>query len=115
MNTRKIGTAYEEKAAAYLREKGFEILEKNYRKARGEIDLIARDRDYLVFIEVKYREALNQGGAQYAISRSKQQTIGRIAQWYISEHHIPADTFCRFDAVLINKDELEHIPDAWRL
>ena len=55
MNKRKTGTAYEKKAAAYLKEKGYHILKRNYRCPLGEIDLIAEENGYLVFIEVKYR------------------------------------------------------------
>ena len=54
-NNRAVGTAYEQIAGRFLEKKGFQILEYNYRCRAGEIDLIARDREYLVFCEVKYR------------------------------------------------------------
>lgn len=54
-NTRNTGTSYERKAAEYLEQQGLVILKHNYRCRQGEIDLIARDKEYLVFVEVKYR------------------------------------------------------------
>ena len=56
MNTREKGAAYEQIAAQYLQKHGITIVERNYRNRRGEIDLIGKDGDYTVFIEVKYRK-----------------------------------------------------------
>ena len=75
MNRRKIGQEQEELAAKYLEEKGYEILERNYRIRTGEIDLIARDARYLVFIEVKYRKNLQMGDPLEAVDVRKQQRI----------------------------------------
>ena len=58
MNRRETGSRYEKQAAVYLEQKGYEILEMNFRCRRGEIDLVARDGEYLVFVEVKYRADL---------------------------------------------------------
>ena len=55
MNRRRTGTAYEIMAADYLKTQGYQIIKQNYRCRLGEIDLIARDGPYLVFVEVKYR------------------------------------------------------------
>lgn len=60
-NHREIGTVYENKAVLFLQEKGFQILERNFYTRFGEIDIIAMDRDYLVFVEVKYRKGLIGG------------------------------------------------------
>ena len=54
-NNRAVGSIYEEKIAAFLKQNGFVILERNYRCKQGEIDIIAKDGSYFVFIEVKYR------------------------------------------------------------
>ncbi len=56
-NKRQTGAAYEEQAARFLLEQGYQILERNYRCRQGEIDVIARDGSYLVFVEVKYRSS----------------------------------------------------------
>ena len=58
-NNRAVGSIYEEKIAAFLKQNGFVILERNYRCKQGEIDIIAKDGSYFVFIEVKYRASGN--------------------------------------------------------
>ena len=112
-NKRQIGTAYEDLACEYLENKGIRILKRNYRVRIGEIDIIAKDGEELVFAEVKYRSSREQGGAFYAISKGKQETIRRVAQWYMNQMHIPPDSFCRFDAILIDGTEVSHIRNAW--
>ncbi|MCR4587432.1 MAG: YraN family protein, partial [Lachnospiraceae bacterium] len=86
MNKRTIGTEYEEKAAAFLESKGVVILQKNYRNRFGEIDLIGRDKDYLVFIEVKYRKSDRRGLPMEAVSFYKQKTICRVSDYYRMEN-----------------------------
>ena len=114
VNKRRIGNAYEDLACERLEREGMQILARNFRVRIGEIDIIAKDGDELVFTEVKYRSSLEYGGAEYAIPPRKQQTIRRVAQWYLSQNHISPETFCRFDAVLIDGDEICHIRNAWQ-
>lgn len=113
MNKRKLGSEYEQQACDHLEKNGIRIIARNYRKRIGEIDIIARDGEYLVFIEVKYRMSTEQGGAAYAIPESKKRTIRRVAQWYMIENGISMETYCRFDAVLIDGDIITHIKNAW--
>ena len=116
MSTRSVGASYESTACEFLERKGYKILERNYRVKIGEIDIIASDGETLVFVEVKYRKSDAQGGAEHAISRGKQRTIARVAQWYMAEKDININrTYCRFDAVLIDADEITHIENAWRV
>ena len=75
MNRREIGTAYEEAAAVFLEGKGVRILEKNFRCREGEIDLIGRDGEYLVFFEVKYRKNADAGFPAEAVGIAKQKKI----------------------------------------
>ena len=76
MENRRIrGQQKEELAAAWLERQGYEILEHNYRCRQGEIDLIARDGRYLVFIEVKYRNSAKCGDPLEAVDRRKQAKI----------------------------------------
>ena len=100
-NNRKIGNCYEQAAAYYLEQSGYEIIERNYRCRIGEIDLIARDGEYLVFCEVKFRKSKNKGDSLEAVHRKKQKTIIRCAQWYLAEHNLQ-DLPCRFDVIGIS-------------
>ena len=113
MNTREIGSVYEDLACEHLEAAGMQVIARNYRVKIGEIDIVARDGQELVFVEVKYRADLDFGGAEYAIPLSKQRKIRRVAQWFMNQHHIPADAFCRFDAVLVNGTDVIHVKNAW--
>ena len=95
MNRRAEGSAHERQAAAYLEERGLKILEYNYRTARGEIDLIARDRDMLVFVEVKYRRDSRMGYPEEAVTPAKQRTIRQVAAAYLSERGGSGGLACR--------------------
>lgn len=97
-NKRKIGSNYEKAAGYYLEQIGYEILEYNYRCKLGEIDLIARDGEYLVFCEVKYRKSKRKGSPLQAVNRKKQKIIVRCAKWYLMERRL-YDIPCRFDVV----------------
>lgn len=105
-NRRRIGAAYEEWAAEFLTERGYQILERNYRCRRGEIDLIARDGDTLVFLEVKYRRSAACGGPAEAVTHTKQKTICRVADHYRFARRISEDRACRFDVVAILGGEI---------
>ena len=113
MNKREVGGRQEEKACRFLTDAGLVVLERNYRVKIGEIDIIAKEGNTICFIEVKYRASRNYGGASYAISSAKQQKIRKVAQWYIASHHLPPEAPYRFDAVLIDGEEITHIRNAW--
>ena len=113
MNKRETGSRYEELAAAYLTTAGYVILEKNFRGRQGEIDLIARDGSYLVFIEVKYRADAAMGDPLEAVGPKKQQRIRQTAAWYLYRHSLPGDTPCRFDVVGITGGRVQLIKDAF--
>ena len=86
MNKRAVGTKYEEKAALYLKDHGYEIIQKNYRCKIGEIDIVASQGPYLVFVEVKYRMDAHSGSALDAVGYGKQQKILKTANmtfWYL--------------------------------
>lgn len=113
MNKRKTGTVYEAIAADYLRSQGYEILKQNYRCKLGEIDLIARDERYLVFIEVKYRTTGEKGAAVAAVDYRKQRIISRVAAFYMVKHRLPEDTPCRFDVVAIDGGKITLYKNAF--
>lgn len=111
-NKRQKGAAYEQIAAAHLISKGYEILEFNYRCKMGEIDIIARDGEHLVFVEVKYRANSQKGNPLEAISMAKQKTISKCALHYMMMNHL-SDVPVRFDVVGILGDKKEHIKNAF--
>ncbi len=105
-NRRRTGAAYEEKAAEYLTALGYEILERNFRCRQGEIDLIAREGETLVFLEVKYRRTAVYGKPEEAVDALKQRTICRVADFYRMRRRIPEDRPCRFDVVAVLGEEI---------
>ncbi|MDO5156943.1 MAG: YraN family protein, partial [Eubacteriales bacterium] len=78
-NKRKLGAKAEQAIKQYLNEHGIVVVEMNYRCKQGEIDVIARDGAYYVFIEVKYRTSLQYGSPQEAVHLKKQRTISKVA------------------------------------
>ena len=121
-NNRSFGTIGEEIAAKYLSENGYRIIKTNYRAGRiGEIDIIAADKDTLCFIEVKARSSTLYGTPAEAVTRSKQNSIIRLAKVYLSNTH-SFDQNVRFDVIeiLFNKNSseksnvyLNHIKNAF--
>jgi len=99
-STKEKGKEGEELAVSFLAEKGFEIVERNYRFGKGELDIIAREKDFLVFVEVKSRESLEYGLPEEAITKRKMAQIRKIAEAYLAEKSI-TDENIRFDVVAI--------------
>ncbi len=112
-NRRATGSRYEEEAAAFLQKQGLQILEKNYRDRYGEIDLIAKDGRYLVFVEVKYRSGPQKGYPEEAVGSRKRARIRRAAEYYLYSRRCGEDIPCRFDVVAILGRELRWIRDAF--
>ncbi|MCR5546303.1 MAG: YraN family protein [Lachnospiraceae bacterium] len=113
MDNRKTGTKYEELAANKLKEEGYEILEMNYRCRIGEVDIIAKDKEYLVFVEVKYRKTSKAGMPQEAVNYKKQKKISATAAYYLMSHHYRDDVSVRFDVVSVLSNEVEIIKNAF--
>ncbi len=99
-STKTTGKTGEDLAASVLVKKGFKILQRNYRYGKGEIDIVAKDGNVLVFIEVKTRKNLEYGPPETAVTKNKQRQIRKIAEAYLFEKEI-GDTDCRFDVVAI--------------
>ncbi|HTJ97847.1 MAG TPA: YraN family protein [Rhodocyclaceae bacterium] len=111
----RIGAAAEELAARHLLAHGLRILDRNYRVRGGEIDLIAEDKNSLIFVEVRLRTHKEFGGAGASITVSKQRRIILAAQHYLLEH---GERNCRFDCILLNAldaNAIEWIPGAFSL
>ena len=113
MNTRKTGNRYEELAASLLQKKGYQILERNYRGRTGEIDLVAREDGYLVFVEVKYRRDADKGGAAAAVNAVKRQHICRTAEYYMQQKGLYGDEKIRFDVVAVDGRQIHVIRNAF--
>ena len=113
---RKVGQEAEAIAVSYLSRLGYKILGQNITYTFGELDIIARDQDILVFIEVKHRRNSNFGAPYEAVTKTKQQKIILAAKAYLQKfkNTIPA---CRFDVISLvgdlKKPEIEHISDAF--
>lgn len=106
-STQNIGEIGEEYASKFLKKKKYKILERNYRKRYGEIDIIAENKNYIVFVEVKTRHRDSMTSAADAVNRQKQLKIIKTASMYLAENE--TDKFCRFDVceVYINSDNLK--------
>lgn len=113
INKRLIGSSYEEKARRHLEASGYEIREMNFRCRNGEIDIIANHEGYLVFVEVKYRTDCRKGNPEEAINRSKQKTICKVADYYLYSHRLGTEKPCRFDAVVMQGQEIRIIKNAF--
>lgn len=111
--SRRTGFAYEKKAAEYLAQKGYRILKQNFYTKFGEIDVIARDGRYLVFVEVKYRSSQRGGHPLETVDGKKQNRIKKAALFYLLRYGLPENTPCRFDVVGILGDQVVHIENAF--
>lgn len=111
-----LGNWGEDQAAAFLAQKGFEIIEKNYRKNHSEIDLIVRKNKMLIFVEVKTRSGTGFGMPEEFVNVTKARLIMRAAEHYIFDKDWMFDI--RFDIVSIliqpnGQPEIYHIEDAF--
>jgi len=113
VNKKVEGLTKETEAANYLSEQGYQILSRNYRCRLGEIDIIARENGYLVFVEVKYRSNMEMGFPEEAITIHKQKRITNTAKYYLLVNRLPESTPCRFDVVVILKKEIRLIKHAF--
>jgi putative endonuclease len=98
-----LGRGAEAAAADYLARAGFKVIERNVRLGHGEIDLVCRDADVLVFVEVKCRRATWGDSPAAAVSWHKQRRLTRLAQHYLKWRGL-ADVRCRFDVVSVTID-----------
>lgn len=117
--SRDLGLWGEELAARRLTSAGWEVVERNFRWGRREVDLIARRGDILAFVEVKTRAGSGYGAPQEAVTRLKRREIEAVARFYLARLGQP-DVDVRFDVVAIVVDGwrrvvgFTHIEDAWR-
>ena len=111
-----IGKEGEKIAAAYLKKNGYRIIEINFRCSIGEIDIVAKEKDDLVFVEVKTRKSIELGYPEQAVGIRKQKKMSQLALWYLQKRKI-ANTNARFDVVAVTlipeKNEVKLIKNAF--
>lgn len=113
MNKRAVGTKYEEMAAKYLTLQGLSVIEMNYRVRSGEIDIVARDNNFIVFVEVKYRRTASAGHPEEAVDYKKIKNICRTADHYRIYHKLNDEQYYRFDVVAIEDDSIRWYKNAY--
>jgi putative endonuclease len=113
VDTKRIGDEAERSAAELLLAQGYEIVERNFRCKAGELDIIARDGDVLVFVEVRSRSDGDHGHAVEMIGRTKQRRVVRVARHYLAIVE-PRFERCRFDVVAITAGAPILLQDAFR-
>lgn len=104
---RQQGRAAEQQAAAFLIAQGLVEVERNFSVRGGEIDLVMRDREHLVFVEVRYRSRVDFGGAAASVTSHKQARLALAAQHYLLRHGNRSP--CRFDVVALTPNQ----PPQW--
>lgn len=116
MNRRQLGASGEQIAAKFLSERGYEIIGRNVRFRAGELDLVARDGETLVFVEVKTRLSNRVGTGEEAITLTKQRQLARLAQVYLAGQGGGASA-CRFDVVVVTPSgdgwQCNHLQNAF--
>jgi len=115
---KELGSKGEDIAAIYLKKKGYQIIARNYKTSSGEIDIVALDRETVVFIEVKTRADHSFGYPYEAVHYRKRQKLKNLALLYMKK--IGREVPVRFDVLSImqnqkGKFEIEHIPDAFEV
>jgi len=119
LNSRqKFGEKSESIAVSYLKKQGYKIIEQNYRTKLGEIDIIAREKSTIAFIEVKSRKSKNFGSPKWAVTPKKQKKISMVALWYLKTTK-QSNVKARFDVVSIisshDNPSIEIIKNAFEL
>jgi putative endonuclease len=118
MDRKEIGKRGEEIALRFLKRNGYQIIEKNYVCRMGEMDLIAKEKDTLVFVEVKTRTSTAFGPPQLAVNPTKQRQLSKVALSFLKEKKLE-DVKARFDVVAVlvraRNEEIELIKDAFDL
>ena len=117
MNLGLFGLEGEEKAASYLKKQGYKIIAKNFQTRFGEIDIIAENKEYIVFVEVKARSEKSIAEPREFVDIRKQRKIIKTAEIYLSENLTEKQP--RFDVVEVKKDKMKiqinHIVNAFEV
>jgi putative endonuclease len=115
----ELGLAGEKKAVEFLKDNGYEILDRNFRTSLGEIDIVAKDKDCICFVEVKTRSSDQKGSPEEAITKHKQHKLSQMALLYLKNKNLLKKS-ARFDIVtvmqnLAETDKIDIIKNAFLL
>jgi putative endonuclease len=113
VETVQVGASAEDRAARALGAAGYSIVTRNWTCKAGELDLVARERDVLVFVEVRSRAGGDRGRGAEMVSTAKRRKIERLATVYLAVER-PRLSNVRFDVVSVTADEIVILRDAWR-
>ena len=116
MNTKSVGDNGEKRAADYLKDKGYEILEKNWKSKEGEIDIIALNGETLVFVEVKTLPHASADMLQSLLGKEKRTRIVKTAKHFLIKHRQYSNSYIRFDVIVLDMQDLPpvyHIENAF--
>lgn len=110
MNKRELGNSGEEKAVEFLKKMGYEILHRNFRCKLGEVDIIAKEGNTVVFVEVKTRRSLKFGYPSEAVTITKQRHLKRVAEYFVQRQKVK-DCMFRFDVVEVYMNAKNEVLD----
>lgn len=112
-NTTAIGNQAETLTSEYLINKGYEIIARNYRDRFCEIDIVAKNQEYICFVEVKYRNTESFGGGFGAVNANKQNRLKRSAEYWLANNPSYEKLQPRVDVIAVdNQKQIEHIENA---
>lgn len=112
MNPKELARSGEDAAVALLVERGYQIVGRNVRLPGGEIDVVARDGETIVFVEVKARQSHRYGSALGAVDARKRRTLRKLAAEWLQL--FAPRSYARFDVVAADGTRLEHYRDAFQ-
>ena len=107
------GKAGEDRASAWLTERGLAVIARNYRSPAGEVDIVALDGETVVFIEVKAWSTFAIDNLERGLDARKQRRIIETAKYFLSEHRKYNNRTVRFDVIFISRNEVTHFPSAF--
>jgi putative endonuclease len=111
--TQQIGLAGEKYACAFLQKQGLTLVAKNHRNRYGEIDLIMKDKQYLVFVEVRLRNHRDRLSGLESVDFSKQQKLTRTAECYLQQKKATYTQPCRFDVLDLQQQSSDRFITHW--
>lgn len=112
MNKTEIGKEKERQAVEFLKNKGYLILNRNFRTRFGEVDIVAKDGDTVVFVEVRSKRCVDLGSPEESIGIKKREKLGKVALQFLAGY---TDEYSavRFDVIAVVGDEIRHIKNAF--